>query len=208
MQAWRFTPQGKFYCHTLRDLDDLAEFFQFKEGDREPWLKYDSCGYPLINSPNWTTYTAYYNGPGKEVNVPATRMLIDLELFEVRRGESLWRQCVQGDILLFRTTDKKIINYDWDSLCYDWASFFRIGDTPYTILEKQLYSRSDQQVTRDWLNILYGDPSRLLRLWQICYGDYPLTASSHDKIVAALLGIMIRRLEPKMWEKNDINQLF
>lgn len=209
MEAWCFTPQGKFYGHKLECLDDLALFFKFEENDREPWLKYSSCGYPLVVQNDTVIYMAYHNTPGKEINVPATRMLVDLELFEVRRGESLWDQCVQGDVIFFRVEKVSLFDLSWRDLCNCWHILFRVGETlPYNILEAEIYNSRTEQPTKDWLNVLWGDPERVTKLWGVCYPASQMTASSHDKIVGAVLAVLVRRMEPTMWESNQIRSLF
>lgn len=230
MEVWRFTPEGKFFCHKLEHLDHTADILCIP--DAEPWyvfmfscfhvfmflphsmgrLKYDCLGISLLP----TVYMGYYNTNGRSVNVLATRILVDRDLFEIRssiKAYSLWHQAVCGDVLFYRVDDNnKLVNYKWEYLCHDFVFFFREGDLlPYNLLEKHAYTVT-KTPTQDWTSVLNGDVDRTQELYDICNNNseptkgYPATAQ--DKVLGCILAVLLRRMEPETWNRNSMRELF
>ena len=172
-------------------------------------LKYDCLSLSLLP----TVFMGYYNANGRPVNIIATRILVDRDLFEMRAGNhaySPWHQSACGDILFYRVDKGTLVNYPWEYLCHDFAFFFRKGGLlPYNLLEKYVYTTVFPTPTQDWTSVLNGNAERIQKLFDVCNNhESPMTASARDKVLGGILGVMLRRMEPELWEWNSMEKLF
>lgn len=183
-------------------MDDTAEFFKFTtEEEKAKWLRHSCLWFPIIP----TVFMGFYRAKSQPVNILATRILVDLDKFEIVPGQSIWEQAITGDVLFYRFENGKLFDYERKHLLNDWAYFFRKGARlPYNLLEQHVYRpRKHPTVTEDWMSVIYGDVQRLQTLQEVCIGGKRrLSASSQDTVLGAILAVMLRRLECDTWERN------
>jgi len=189
-QVVQFTFDSKFFLFDVHEIEEISKFFE---------ADYDEIR--LVPD----VFMAFQRNAYCPVNILATRILVDLNLFEVKNGFNYMEQAVSSNVFFYRKNGSKLANTNWDEFCRDWIFFFRCGDLlPYNMLEKHV------RITLDWVAILGGEIDRMKELWELlcCGRNQRLEMRSHDKVVGALLAIILRRLEPGIWSKHRLDQLF
>lgn len=196
MNVWIFDPsERQFYGKFARELDDIPNLLSTNRNSCEIWnlvLKRDDGDGGDIH-----VYMGYCATSKSYINFQATRILVDLQLFESisgllnRADDNLLNFAIRGRVAFYcvGSSSSDLLLYSWGQFKRDWVLFFRSGTKPYNILEEKC-----QHILTLWLQ--KSDVGKIAKL----LGIKQVQASTRDFITGTILAVMLRRLDGDLWE--------
>lgn len=217
MSVWILTPDKRLSSAEVKTIDDVSTFFDFQsDRARSQWIRFCSMWTRVhTDEGGISTFMGYQNRQRSDINVLATRILVDQNQFRIASfldPDNPLSYCVRGDVLFYRVPNvtkesveqgadtNALLVYSIERFQHHWINFFRDGDLPYIWMEKRLFTQSSP--LKAWISIMRGDLS-LLKQLAGTIGERNITAGTRERISGVLIAIVLRRMDARSWDKKE-----
>ena len=202
MNVWLYSSKI-FSGKQVKDLDSVVDLFS---GSARPktnsYIWGTSTLWVIVHqTDDYLVYMGHQSPERKNVNILATRILIDTNQFSSAAtlvggsSDNPLHYCVRGCVAFYRisTGSSTLLAYPWELFCEHWPKFFRNGKPPYITLEENKIP-----LLQSWIDVNRGDKRTIKRLADLL-GITSTLSSTKDLLEGNILVVMLRRLEPDEW---------
>lgn len=223
--VWQIDKE-KFIGYEVPSIDAVSYLFKHSSSQsKRDWL--NVCLWTkVMETREYSVFMGYRSPVGEDINVLATRILVDQDKLDVvvalQDRDNFVAHCVRGPAIFYRLRNQQesdvlfkgnspsefrsiaLHKYSWTDFENDWPYFFRKLDLnlPYLRLEQYF----PYAPINEWLAIAARNECTNYKKYLeiLCLTR---KASTKYLISAALLAVILRKMDKRKWDRNEISWL-